>query len=469
MAHQAEEARVLAFRRSEKEALKPPEEPVEGGTSETTTALLEELSEFVDSLIDGRIPVDKVREEAARLNNELELLKRENRWNDILELCHPVEEKIPHIVNAGCEEAVVEAVVFALTQLRRFDEAIDGAVKMLQSRPNDFRLNAQIAYIAYASLQAARNREIMMTPELRRSRVAMAHKYLTRCQELRPQGVTSFYRQGVLYKDIQGKPEKALNCFERAVKNWKAYSDEDRRRHHQERKNYIKSLYNLALCLMEDEPARALSAIKACIEEDNQTGYISAVHKYYTLAKVYRRIGSIDKAVQALERALTEADPEVHAHVYYLIAECYRDRGDAEKALEMLHRIPKKARKPYILRLMAEVYLAKGATDKARSLLIHVAEVDRRGAHKALLELARIDISAGKFKEALNYLEKAEAFFREHYGNPYFDALFWKAVVMIKLKDLETAREVVEELHRFNPRYPGLKKLIRIIGQKTAK
>ncbi|SFM73794.1 tetratricopeptide repeat protein [Thermodesulforhabdus norvegica] len=468
MNRQAEEAKVLVFRHPEKEA-PAVEEPTPAEREEPTAGLDEELSEFVDSLIDGRISVEKIRREAANLYAEVELLRRENRWNDILELCHPVEEKISHILHAGCEEPIVGIVVFALTQLKRFDEALGLALKMLSQKPDDFRLNAQVAYIAYANLQAARNREVLLTPENRRKLIDTAHKHLARCQELRPNGVTSFYRRGVLYKDLQGKPQKARPYFEQAVKNWRAYSEEERERHHQERKNYVKSLYNLALCLIEDEPARALSFIRACIEEDGRTGYLGAVHKYYTLGKVYRQMGSIDRAVQALERALVDADPAVHAHVYHLIALCYMDKNNPQKALEVLHPIPRKARKPYILRLMASAHVAMGAKDKGRSLLLQAAEADRKGRHKALLELARIEITCGEFRKALDYLEKAENFFREKYGNPYMDGLFWKAVVMIKLGDLKKAGEVLEELHRFNPRYPGLKKLMKVVSRKEVK
>jgi len=458
MSKEASGAKVLDFKARSKDIS-------ENERKAGQQAAAHEVSDFVDGLLEGRVSMEELREEASRLLGEIELLRQDGRWEEILELCYPLDEKHRHLVDAGFDDGLVEAVVFALTQLKRFDEALDYAKKLAAERPDDFRLNAQVAYVAYASLQAARNREVILTPEIKRKRVELVHRYLSICEQLRPDGVTSYYRRGMLFKSVQNKPKKAQACFEKAVKNWEAYSEEKRRQRHQERKNYIKALYQLALCIMEEEPSRALAMIKTCIQADETTAYLENVHKYYTLGKIYRQMGAYEMAKNALERASVEGDPGVHAHVFSLLAECYLDLKDPQKAAETIHRIPRKARKPYILRVLAKAYQAQGNVDKAVETLTHAAEVDRRGKHKALIALARLEMSRGEFNRALRYLENANRFFRDTYGNPCHDALFWKAVTLVKLDELDAAQTTASELHRFNPRYPGLKKLLHVIRQ----
>ena len=68
-----------------------------------------------------------------RILADIEELTRGNRWEDIISLYHPAEEKIPELVQAGMDLRVREKVAFALGQIRQFDEAIKvlkGCVKI---------------------------------------------------------------------------------------------------------------------------------------------------------------------------------------------------------------------------------------------------------------------------------------------------------------------------------------------------
>jgi tetratricopeptide (TPR) repeat protein len=91
----------------------------------------------------------------------------------------------------------------------------------------------------------------------------------------------------MLWNQIEGKDEKALPLFQRAVANWEKLSGEEREKRHQERKNYVKSLYQLAGTLASaGRPQAALPILKRCLAEDDQSGHLSMVFKYFALGKV---------------------------------------------------------------------------------------------------------------------------------------------------------------------------------------
>ncbi len=66
----------------------------------------------------------------------------------------------------------------------------------------------------------------MLHPAERKARLELAHRHFAAAQALRPQQVTNYYRQGMLFKKLQGKWEEALPLFETAIRNWRAYSPE---------------------------------------------------------------------------------------------------------------------------------------------------------------------------------------------------------------------------------------------------
>ncbi len=429
---------------------------------------------FIDKLFDEIITSEELGKSVSRLSSDVYLLKSENRWQDIIELCYPLEEKWPEVFKTEAGTSVIDDVVLALGQLKKFDEALELAFKTAENRPDDYRAIMQIAYTAYMSLQAAANREIMLTPAMRKKRLDIAHRYFKRCEEIRPDGVTCFYRHGVLYKNSQNKPARALPLFEKAVSNWKALSEDAQKNRHRERKHYVKALYQLSLCLLDvGKLKKAEEIITRCIKEDAEHNYVENIHKYYTLGKILSRAGRFEDAVKALQRAAVEADPASSSYVFYLMAKCYMDnpRPSPQKALEALFRIPQKRLRPHELRLQAEAYMALGKFDKAREILKKAADRDKKGRHKSLKELAVLEARSGNLDKALNYLKEADNFFRHVYGNPYATALFLSAAVYLKLGKLSEAESVAEELGSYFPDYPGLKKIYRGIQyhKKTIK
>lgn len=88
--------------------------------------------------------------------------------------------------------------------------------KILEEDPEHYHGHSSLGYHMYNSLYAAKNKEIILTPEAKKERIQEAHKYFKRAQELRPEQVTNYYREGMLFKAIENKSEQALPLFSKA-------------------------------------------------------------------------------------------------------------------------------------------------------------------------------------------------------------------------------------------------------------
>jgi hypothetical protein len=93
-------------------------------------------------------------------------------------------------------------------------------------------------------------------------------------------------------------------------------------------------------------------------------------------------------------------------------------------------------------------------------VLRQALERDQRSRHKTLLRLCKIDYLQGDLKAALDAALEADRFFREKWGNPYGEGLFWQAVCALKLGEIEKARHLAEELKAFRPNHPKLDRLM---------
>ncbi len=429
-------------------------------------------SAFLDQLAVQERGSERLSKAFGRLWGELETLRSEARWQDILDLIHPAEECFPELVEAGFGPALWGEAAFALCHLKKHDAALDLARRCVQECPDDYQAHARIAYIAYESLYAAKNREVLLHPEERKTRMELAHKHFAKAQELRPDNVTQFYRQGMLYKAIQNKPDRALPLFRSAVGNWDALDEEQKKSRHQERKNVIKSLYQWASCLLELGDAKgALQVLTRCLQEDNASQYLSLVHKYFALGKVHHALGDFKEAEKALDFASTQADPADHDYVFELRARVALAQGKAEEAEKTLSRIPAHRRRPYVLWTEADVLAAQGRLDQAKGLLKKAAEKDRRGRHKALVRLAKIAFRENALEKCLQWAREASAFTRSTYQNPHDEALFWESAALYRLGRYAEAWQVAGELSTLRPLYPHLKELKKRIlrGMNTKK
>jgi tetratricopeptide (TPR) repeat protein len=409
--------------------------------------------DFLARLAEHSVHLERLRQEKRRCLGEIDALRAENRWEDILALFHPVEEKVPELDGVGLAHPIRAEIAFALGHLGRYGEAIALYSACVEAEPSNFHFHAGLAYTAYDSLYAARARKVMLHPAERKTRIELAHCHFAAARALRPDGVTNAYRQGMLFKQIQNKPDKALPLFETAVKNWRAYSDGLRQERHQERKNYVKSLYQLASCHLDaGQPRQALHHLEDCVREDAASNHLSELHKHFALGKIHFALGDHAAARLALEAAAARSEPAEDDFVFELLARVHLAQNDAEAAMAALNRVPG-----------ADVLVARGDMERACRILREAADRDRRGSHKALARLARLEFRRRRYEESLSAARKACDFFLETYRNPFFDGLFWTAAALLRLGRVDEARTTLADLEQVQPGYPNLARLKAMI------
>lgn len=409
-----------------------------------------------------------VKQEAARRSGirvlaEIEELFKKNAWEDVLALFHPVEEKLPETAGCGIDVAVRAKIAFAMGQLRRFDAAIAQLQRCLETEPDNFSHHSSLAYTAYNSLYAAKNREIVLSGKLRADRIGLAHRHFETAQVLRPDGVTNFYRQGMLFRQIEGKPVQALPKFLKAVQNWQALYAGAQQSRHQERKNYVKALYQLAGCLLQTGKAGAsLGRLKQCLAEDEQSQHLATHFKYFALGKIHFHLNHFAEARDALVFAL-QSCPEPADYICELLARTYLAMDEPAKAKETINRVPEKRRRPYFRWTEADVFCALGDLGRARDVLAECVERDGRGRHKGLLRLCKIAYCQDDFHQTVETAAAATRFFQEKYGSALDHGLFWEALGRLRLGQIDQARELALQLKAFNERYPKLDRLLAAV------
>ncbi|MGQ9485648.1 MAG: tetratricopeptide repeat protein [Desulfosoma sp.] len=415
---------------------------------------------FLDELAEQTAGPERLKQAFARLWAEVELLRSEARWQELVDLLHPAQERFPELVEAGFGPSLWGETAFALTQLKKYDAALELAKRCVQECPEDHHAHARLAYVLYDSLYAAKNREILLHPEERKARIELAHKHFAKAQTLRPDNVTQFYRQGMLYKAMQNKPERALPLFRTAVKNWDALSQQQKEARHQERKNAVKALYQWASCLLTLGNAKeALEVLSRCLEEDQPSQYLSMVHKYFALGKVHYAAGNYEEAGKALDFAAVHANAEDHDYVFELRARTALAQNKPQEAQKFLEKIPAGRRRPYVLWTEADILAAQGRLEQAKGVLKRAAERDRRGRHKALVRLAKIAFRQNDLEECLKWAREANAFCRQTYQNPHDEGLFWEAAALYRAGRHKEAWQVAGDLSILRPNFPHLREL----------
>ncbi len=417
-----------------------------------------------DELVSLEDVIGIARRAAARtlrrsLSQAAELM-REKKWDAIVGLFHPLEEKMPELVETDTDGPLREKVAFALGQMKRFDEAIKQLEICLCKGEAKFSIHSSLAYTAYNSLYAARNREIMLSAKQRKERIGMARRHFEMACRLRPDSVTNYYRHGMLCLQLEGKPRKALPLFAKAIANWEQLEPEQRQQRHQEARNYIKALYNGAKAAMEqDRCDLALELIRKCLAADEATNYLERQNKYFALGKINFQLNRYEAARDALKFARRCNDGHPADHVTELLARTYLAMGEAQKALREIEQVPRKRKRPYIAWTEADILLQLGQVERARAVLQAAREKDGRSRHKTCVKLAGIAYLSGDFTAAMELGGEADDFFRRKWINHYPEGLFWKALGALRAGHLDTARGVLEQMRRHCPDHPRLAKL----------
>ena len=389
---------------------------------------------------------------------------RGNQWENIIALYHPVDEKVPELVMSEMDLPVREKVAFALGHLNRFDEAINELAICIRREPDNFYTRSSLAYTAYNSLFALKNKEIMLTPQVKARRIAMAHDNFRKAQELRPGTVTCFYRHGMLCSKIEDKPELALSLFRKACDNWERMDERQKAEHHQEKKNYIKSLYRLgSLMLTNGDPKGALHRLTTCLELDKERNHISLTFKYFALGKIHFHLENYKEAMDALGFAIQSSKGRPDDFVVEMLARTFLALKQPSKALEVIKRIPENLRRPYFRWTEADVLCALHRFTDAEQVLKSSCEKDMRSKHKSLIRLAKIYYIQRNFSKAAGSAKDAVDFFHMQWGNPYREGIFWQAIATLRAGRVQKAEDLALELQEQCPNYPRLDMLLESI------
>ncbi|MBT3259434.1 MAG: hypothetical protein HN366_23715 [Deltaproteobacteria bacterium] len=413
--------------------------------------------------MDDLVPVkkDAAKRSLKRVLSEMEELIREKKWEDAVALFYPVEEKQPELSANGMEIPVRAKTAFALGQLQRFDHAIAELTLCIKGEPDNFYHHSSLAYTAYNSLFAAQNRDVFLSGKVRSERVELAHRHFRRAQVLRPTGVTNFYREGMLYQKIEGKSVKALPLFQTAVACWDNLSREERKARHQERKNFVKALYRLSGVLLErGDSSGALKNITRVLSEDEKSGYLSLVFKYFALGKIHFHLNRFDKARDALLFALQSGTGGNHDFVHELLSRTYLAMGNPQRALEVILKIPERRRRPYCRWTEADVLCALKRYGQARAALLKSGERDTRSRHKSLIRLVKIAYVENHLEQAMAHAADADRFFQEKWGNRFLEGIFWQGVCAYRLGRKGAALVLARELKALKPDFPKLNVLL---------
>ena len=438
-----------------------------GTPLDSTTSAGSQDQDFLDTLAQDQSQLDKLKSRVDSCLAEISMVRTSNNWQEIIDMFYPLEEKEPELTGLGMETPIRAELAFALSHADMPEQSIAEYRKCIKAQPDNFFYASGLAYVLYDMVYSTRNRERILPPQQKARYIEQAHKYFSKAQELRPEGVTNYYRQGMLYKNIQNMDLKAAPLFRKAITNWEAYDASTKEKRHQEYKNYIKSLYNLASCLLKQKrAAEALKYLQKCLKLDEDKNYVKGEHKYFALGKVHFELGKYEKAHKDLEFAATCTDPRNGDYIYELWARVWLSRGNAMEALQVLARIPEKFRRQFVRWTEGDCYAALQDFPKARQTWFKSLERDRRSRHKALIRLSKIEFKLENFDQALRYAEDSTKFHLDTYGNPDPDGLFWSAAACIRLKNREKALDFINHLKAYRPEYPMLGRLIEVF-EKT--
>lgn len=414
--------------------------------------------------------VDAAINQKRRLLAEISELESEKRWKDILTLAHPLEEKYPLLVDMEMDLEVRRRIGFALVRSGRHHEAVAEFETLVGYMPNEFQVVYGLGYAAYDALYCCKNRQLALSQKEKKRLIEIAHKSFDKAARLRPDSITANYRRGMLLKEIELKPKRAIPYFQKAVANWQALSMEQREARHQERPKYIRSIYHLASCLLKESLAsRALELLETLVKEDEATGFVSTVFKEFALGKTLYRLGRFKDGLDHLRVAAAAAERgRVPDFVTELAAGCLLMMDRPRDALREIDKIPLKNMRPYVCWRRADILVAMDRRAEALMTLEAGLERDSMSKHKTLLRMARIHYGSGAYRKAVSCAKKADSFFKQKYGNPLKDAAFLEALCLHAQGEHTHALEMLRQLAKEGFSAPGFKRAMSDVQRAAA-
>jgi tetratricopeptide (TPR) repeat protein len=408
---------------------------------------------------------DHLKRELSRVLAEINELQAAARWQDIVALFFPVEDKLPELVDAGMDSEVRLKLSFALCRADRHEQAISCLLPVVAREKENSLANYNIGYCVLDYFFRARTERRLIPGQRRGELIKLAHHHFDIARRLRPASVTFCYRQAILYKDIEDKPKQAVPLFQQAIANWHGLSPEDQQKYHQQRPKYSKSMYHLASCLLKlDRAGESLGLLKKLLVEDQQRNHLKPLFKHFAMGKVLHALGRYEQSLQQLETAAYVAERgQATDFVHELSARNWLCLKKPEKAMEAVGRIAPQARRPYVVWTEAEALAGLGRHREAVRLLQRSADKDRRSKHIALIRICRLALQLEELPQALDVSRKAVRFCVDTYGNPSREAQFWEAVCLYRLGRCREALPLVEELENGRFQYPNFSRLAALV------
>lgn len=396
--------------------------------------------------------------------HHIQLMKARCAWEEIVRAFYPLEQKRPEIIECPQRVSIMQELAFALSQLKRFSEAIAILLKCHELDPQNYQVAASLGFNYYDALMSDKAREIRLAGDKARY-VEEAEKWFLLAEELYPSTVVDYYRHGMLYHHIlERKDQKACPLFEKAVANWEALSPEEQEKRHKDHKNYIKALYHLAKARMRlGRYAEAEEAVRQCIEKDKNTDHEEPVHKFYLLGRILLEARKEEEALAHLKTAAHMRTKKPKDYVYYTLATCLVRLERWEEALDWLDKIPPRFLKPHMKRLMGWIYYRLGAMEKAGSFLDQALREDNKGCHRTLVLMGQIFEDLGNLEKALECFKQANEFKRKEFLTDYEEALLGEARCLSKLGQKEEAVEAYRRVLLNNERNEEALKAIKDI------
>jgi hypothetical protein len=150
--------------------------------------------DFLNGHLDNSWREELVSRDHGRALAEISELQAENRWEDIVALFHPVEQKFPELVGAGLDLEIRVKLSFALGRTGRHDQAIAGLQYVVGKDPQYSLAHYSIGYTVLDFFYQARTNRRIISYKRRQELMALAHHHFSFALQLRPESVTYCYR-----------------------------------------------------------------------------------------------------------------------------------------------------------------------------------------------------------------------------------------------------------------------------------
>lgn len=422
-------------------------------------------ADFLTDLAGGSFDPNLLRREHGRVLGEILALQADNRWQDIIDLFSPVEDKLPDLVAAGMDTEIRLKIAFALVHEHKPEEAIRLLTPVVRREPDNALAHYNLAYAALDELYSARTEHRIIPTRRRQELIRLGHDHFGAARALRPDSVTFAYREAILCKEIENKPRLAIPLFEQAITNWQGLDSSEQERRHQQRPKYVKSLYHLASCLLEagraTDSLRHLHTLEA---EDSERCFMHPLFRHFAFGKVLHALGRHREALDRLETAAHAADSHQPTDfVWELAARCALRLGRVDRAQACIERVDRNRRRPYVRWTEADVLAARGKVPEALQVLRASAERDRRSRHVSLIRMARLLLGRRELEEGLDAATRAVRFCEETWGNASREARFWQAAALHLLGRNGEALAIVTELEDAHFQYPHFGRLAGLV------